>query len=806
MTLADPPPSRRALRAARMDQAETSTGRRDPAPASPETPLIDRVPSAAPLAPANDAAPAASPVPAAPPSAFPPIAPPPSAEPSAPSAVRTEEPKPAPERSDASGFKRLFGRSVEPEWTPGPKRSDPARGVAAGVGSPLAAGAKGAPAGRSTAVPDESGPLNLESLFAPTGPLDVVASPAQPDAAPAAPVAPAWIASASAAPAPVLPAPASPETPAGATPVPPDSGPLTLSALFGPTGPVDVIGSPEKPDASPAPAPIAPAPADKPALPPESGPLTLSALFGPVDAVEASDAAQPGYARSSGPSAEASVFSFTASAAPVAPPTPEAVAASLPLPDPGPLTPVEKEPDSVTTTAAPAVTAAASGIALAWVDESTITARPRTSTYLTAAASPYVPVENELLARPPRRSPLRPGVLIPTAAALALVGAYAATTLMWPLNAVQPKVESLQAQPIAAAPAAMPWPGVGAAAVDVHGIDGSVASSGDMLQMASITKIVTALLVLEELPLAPGEQGPSYRFSYSDRYDYWDYLDGGESALDVPVDESLTEYQMLQGMLIGSANNYADRLAYSIWPSNRVYADAANSWLAAHGVSGISIVEPTGIDSGNMATPEALLVLAEKALANPVIAEIVATPAVDLPGAGHVENTNGLLADPGVIGIKTGTLDSWNLLSAKNLTIGQTTVRVTASVLGQPDNDSRLAVSRALYAQLEAELQPKPSVTTGTTAGLVKTKWGEPVQVVTDADANVILWNGGTGTVTTDFSLGDARTKGDKVGTLTVAGPLDSATVEVSLTADIEGPSPWWRLTHPLDLFGLTGD
>ncbi len=164
---------------------------------------------------------------------------------------------------------------------------------------------------------------------------------------------------------------------------------------------------------------------------------------------------------------------------------------------------------------------------------------------------------------------------------------------------------------------------------------------------------------------------------------------------------------------------------------------------------GITVVEPTGIDPRNTASPEALIALAKRALADPVIAEIVAKPSVELPGAGLVTNTNGLLADPGVVGIKTGSLDACNLLSAKDIVVGDTTVRVYAAVLGQPDDATRLAASRTLYSEVEAALQPLPSVTKGTVAGHVTTRWGENVAIVTDDDANVILWNGGAGTVTT---------------------------------------------------------
>ncbi|WZO34546.1 D-alanyl-D-alanine carboxypeptidase [Microbacterium sp. LWS13-1.2] len=442
--------------------------------------------------------------------------------------------------------------------------------------------------------------------------------------------------------------------------------------------------------------------------------------------------------------------------------------------------------------------------ALAWVDETAVGLGAAPGD-LTAAATPYVTVDADLLSDAPRRSPLRAGVVVPTLAIAAVLGAYAGTTLLWPLHAVAPTVTAMEVQPVAAPAAAPVWPAQGSAAEAVGGISGTLATTADPDSIASITKLVTALVVLEEMPLALGEQGPEYRFTSADRSRYWQYLSNGESALNVPAGGSLTEYQMLEGMLVGSANNYADRLAQSIWPSDAVFASAASSWLSTHGVPGVTVYEPTGMDPRNTASPEALVVLAQKALANPVIAEIVAKQSVDLPGAGLVENTNGLLADPGVVGLKTGTLDSWNLLSAKDVTIGDTTVRLYASVLGQPDDESRLTASRALYAQLETELQLKPSVTANTVAGQVETLWGDEVDIVTSGDASVVLWNGGSGTVATTYHLGESRDAGDAVGSLSVTGPLNDTTVDLQLAADITDPSPWWRLTHPLDLFGLNG-
>lgn len=453
--------------------------------------------------------------------------------------------------------------------------------------------------------------------------------------------------------------------------------------------------------------------------------------------------------------------------------------------------------------AAPADEPAPVTAALAWVDESTLTSPVRTAPSVSDAA--YEPASADLLADPPRRTPWRASVLVPIASVLLVVAAYAVTTLMWPLHAIPPTVSAVQVQPIAAPAATPAWPEQGNAAISVGGISGTTATTLDASAIASITKVVTALVVLDEMPLDPGEQGLEFRFGYADTVAYWNYLARGESALDVPSGGVLTEYQLLEGMLVGSANNYADRLAGNLWPTDAVYADAANDWLRQHGVPGVTVVEPTGIDAGNVADPASLIPLAQRALANPVIAEIVAKKVVELPGAGRVENTNGLLADEGVVGIKTGTLNTYELLSAKDIVVGETPVRLYAAVMGQPDDKARLDASRALYDQLEAELQLVPSVTSGTVAGMVDTAWGEQVAIVTAADAAVILWNGGSGTVTTTYALGDSRDSGDEVGTLSVRGPLDGTTVALRLAADIEGPTAWWRLTHPLELFGIDG-
>ncbi|MGV9193886.1 D-alanyl-D-alanine carboxypeptidase [Microbacterium sp. MC2] len=455
----------------------------------------------------------------------------------------------------------------------------------------------------------------------------------------------------------------------------------------------------------------------------------------------------------------------------------------------------EPPADTLETEGPPAVTGQAGGTALAWVDP--------------AALGPRRPVPSgsgDLLADRPRRSLLRPPVLVPAGGLLALGCIYTAAALLWPLTAVAPTVTAAEIVPVTAPASALTWPDTGSAAAGVAGITETAASTTDASSIASITKVVTVLMALEQLPLEPGEPGREFAFDYGDRVDYWNFRARGESALDVPVGGTLTQYQLLQGILLGSAGNYTERLAAELWPNEQVFANAARTWLDAHGLDGITVVEPTGILEANAADPATLLRLADLALAHPVVAEIVRTQTVELPGAGEVENTNDLLEDPSMLGVKTGGLWEWyNLLSAQEITVGETPVRLYAAVLGQPTDELRDSESARLLAQLAAEVSVPAELPAGTLAGTVSTAWGATADVITDAPGGVVLWNGGTAQVETEFTLDEADTAGQTVGSLTYRGPLDADVIELTLTDDIDPPSAWWRLTHPLELLGLTG-
>ncbi|WP_110590082.1 D-alanyl-D-alanine carboxypeptidase [Microbacterium suaedae] len=416
----------------------------------------------------------------------------------------------------------------------------------------------------------------------------------------------------------------------------------------------------------------------------------------------------------------------------------------------------------------------------------------------------------------PRRRRWLTAIFAPIITAIVLAVAYVVAFAVWPLDNVPPTVAAAEVDPHAGPTAAMPWPSDGQAAVLVEGTDQILTSATDENPetagpMASLTKVITVMTLLERQPLALGEDGPAYEFGYLDQQEANALRWSNESALDVPIGETLTYYQLLEGILMGSAGNYANKLVDALWEGDRdAYLTDALSWLQSNGIQDTMVVDATGISPDNRSTPTSMVKVSQIALQHPVVAQIVAQDSVELPGAGLVENSNPLMGEDGIVGIKTGHLDEWNvksynLTTAKNVDLGgEEPIQVYAAVMGQLDFEAQESVSRDLLDTAALSLQPVDSVTEGTVVATVTTPWGARADIVTDATASLTLWNGEVPELGASYAVEVGDSEGDEVGTATITGALGSDEVALVTTGDLPRPSLEWRLTHPLELLGFT--
>ena len=188
-----------------------------------------------------------------------------------------------------------------------------------------------------------------------------------------------------------------------------------------------------------------------------------------------------------------------------------------------------------------------------------------------------------------------------------------------------------------------------------------IATSGDVrpAPTASVAKVMTALVVLEDKPLTLGEAGPMLTITDADVATYKADAASKQSVVPVIAGEHLSEFAALEGLLIPSGNNIAETLAR--WDAGSVpgFVDKMNKRAAALNLKRTTFADPAGVSFQTVSTPADLLAMGVAAMQQPVFAQIVSLPQTTLPVAGTVYNVNAALGQSGIIGIKTGSgLDS----------------------------------------------------------------------------------------------------------------------------------------------------
>ena len=167
--------------------------------------------------------------------------------------------------------------------------------------------------------------------------------------------------------------------------------------------------------------------------------------------------------------------------------------------------------------------------------------------------------------------------------------------------------------------------------------------------MASVTKIMTALVVVEHAGL-----DETVRISATAEA-------VGESEIGLFVGELWTVADLLAGMMVRSGNDAAMALAEHVGGDVADFADLMNAKAAQLGLENSSFSNPHGLDAREHFSSAAdLRVMAEAALRHPYLSRLARTRQVAFnpnpKGVSRVaSSTNRLLGVyPGVVGLKTG--------------------------------------------------------------------------------------------------------------------------------------------------------
>lgn len=197
--------------------------------------------------------------------------------------------------------------------------------------------------------------------------------------------------------------------------------------------------------------------------------------------------------------------------------------------------------------------------------------------------------------------------------------------------------------------------------------------------------MMTAWVVLHRLPLSYSQRGPCLTVNANDFAVYNHDVATGQSNVKVALGETLCEGQLLRGLLVHSAGNYAELLTTMLHMNQAQFVAVMNRDAAAFGLKRTHYVDYTGISPGNVSTAQEQAVIAVALMANePIVRSIVALPAVNLPVAGVVESYTPFEGEYGVVGVKsgyTGPAGGCDVM-AINLTLDHTVFNTYAVVLG----------------------------------------------------------------------------------------------------------------------------
>lgn len=352
----------------------------------------------------------------------------------------------------------------------------------------------------------------------------------------------------------------------------------------------------------------------------------------------------------------------------------------------------------------------------------------------------------------------------------------------------------------------LPWPAKGQAYMAASGL-GTLGSSGEQkpVPIASVTKSMTAYVILKNHPLKPGEAGPMIEIDAKGESDgQLDKTDNESTLNTVKKGDKISLRDALAAIMIPSANNIARQLARWDSGSEKAFVEKMNAAAEELGMKNTTYTDPSGLDATTVSTAEDQVKLGLKLVEIKALMDITKLPEWTDPSGKKWRNYNELPPYDGALGIKTGstTKAGGNLLFAAHKMVGDTDQLIVGAVLAQHDTPilgTAIKASRDLMLATQGALKNATIVKKGQVVGVVEDGLGGSVPVVATKDVQAVGWSGLT--VKLELTNGGKvppheAAAGTVVGSLTVGEGASQVTVPVALQEALVEPGFGAKLTR----------
>lgn len=339
------------------------------------------------------------------------------------------------------------------------------------------------------------------------------------------------------------------------------------------------------------------------------------------------------------------------------------------------------------------------------------------------------------------------GRLVAAVVIVLLAVAYVVVQFVRPVPSVTASASTAAAKTtMPGAPASLTWPSQGEAAIGIEGggvLDAS--STQTPTPLASVTKLMTAYLVLRDHPLQATASGPTITIGPADVATYQRDRQAGDSVVAVRSGEKLSELQALEALLIPSGDNIATLLADWDAKSETAFVAKMNATAKQLGLTDTHYTDASGVTPGTYSTATSQVKLAMLDMSIPAFRAIVDMAQVTLPVAGLQYNVDALLGKHGIIGVKTGYTTSAGgcfVFAAKTKLAGKT-VTLVGAVLHQYGTTAQPSAltetfdaTIALLTSADHALVRSTVVRRGEVLGTLDAPWTGPVSLESTRDVS----------------------------------------------------------------------
>jgi D-alanyl-D-alanine carboxypeptidase (penicillin-binding protein 5/6) len=323
-------------------------------------------------------------------------------------------------------------------------------------------------------------------------------------------------------------------------------------------------------------------------------------------------------------------------------------------------------------------------------------------------------------------------------------------------------------------------------------------NSNEQLPPASMTKIMTMLLIMEAL-----DEG---KLSMEEKVRASEYAASmGGSQIFLETGEEMTVKQMLQGIAIGSGNDASVAMAERIAGSEEEFVNRMNKKAKELGLKNTVFKNTTGLPvADHYSTANDMAMMAKELLKYEDITKFTGTYEAylreDTDKKFWLVNTNKLVRFyPGVDGLKTGfTKEALYCLTA---TAEKDGMRVIAVVFGAPTPKDRNAQVTKMLDYAFNQYKTHPLFERNHVLGTAKVSKGEEktVEVVTSEPISLLTKKGETiedvkQKVKVSKDLKAPIKKGDQVGTLTIEKNGETIVKSSLLAKENIDKASWWSL------------